>query len=116
MAPKQRKLFTDLKLNKQLQDAIAEAGYRELTPVQEKVLGPALSGQDLIGVAPTGTGKTATYLLPLLRKLNFPQGNDVRALVLAPTRELAIQIGEHTRMLGKNTGLDRKRTRLNSSH
>lgn len=105
MASKQRKHFTDLKLNRQLLDAIAEAGYSELTPVQEKVLGPALSGQDLIGVAPTGTGKTATYVLPLLRKLNFAQGEEVRALVLAPTRELAVQIGEHIRMLGKYTDL-----------
>lgn len=105
MASKQRKHFTDLKLNRQLLDAIAEAGYSELTPVQEKVLGPALSGQDLIGVAPTGTGKTATYVLPLLRKLNFAQGEGVRALVLAPTRELAVQIGEHIRMLGKYTDL-----------
>ncbi|HYH55327.1 MAG TPA: DEAD/DEAH box helicase, partial [Anseongella sp.] len=99
------KSFTDFKFNKQLLDAIAEAGYGKLTPVQEKVLGPVLSGQDLIGIAPTGTGKTATYVLPLLRKLNFPQGKEVRALVLAPTRELAVQIGEHIAMLGKYTGL-----------
>ena len=105
MHPKERKSFRDYKINRQLLDALSEAGYTELTPVQEKVLGPALSGQDLIGVAPTGTGKTATYALPLLRKLNFPQGDDVRALVLTPTRELAIQVGEHIRMLGKYTGL-----------
>lgn len=105
MHPKERKSFRDFKFNRQLLDALSEAGYTELTPVQEKVLGPALSGQDLIGVAPTGTGKTATYALPLLRKLNFPQGDDVRALVLTPTRELAIQVGEHIRMLGKYTGL-----------
>lgn len=97
--------FEDFKFNKQLLDAIEEAGYSGLTPVQEKVLGPVLSGQDLIGVAPTGTGKTATYVLPILRKLNFPQGNEARALVLAPTRELAVQIGEHVKMLGKYTGL-----------
>lgn len=105
MHPKQRKSFSDFKFNKQLLDAIAEAGYSELTPVQENVLGPALSGQDLIGVAPTGTGKTATYVLPLLRKLNYPQGDDVRALVLTPTRELAIQVADHIQMLGKYTGL-----------
>lgn len=105
MLAKQRKSFTDFKFNKQLLDAIAEAGYTHLTPVQEKVLGPALSGQDLIAVAPTGTGKTATYALPLLRKLNFPQGDEPRALVLTPTRELAMQIGDHITMLGKHTGL-----------
>jgi len=97
--------FEDFKLNRQLLNAIEEAGYTTPTPIQQKAITPILAGQDLMGVAQTGTGKTAAYVLPILMKLKFAQGNDPRALILSPTRELAMQIEEDIRTLGKYTDL-----------
>ena len=84
--------FEDFKLNPQILNAIAEAGFTTPTPIQQKAIAPILSGQDLMGIAQTGTGKTAAFVLPILMKLKYAQGNDARALILAPTRELAMQI------------------------
>lgn len=97
--------FGDYKLNKQLLTAIAEAGYTEPTPIQRKAINPILAGQDVMGIAQTGTGKTAAYVLPLLMKLKYAQGNDPRALILSPTRELAMQIEENIRVFAKYTDL-----------
>jgi ATP-dependent RNA helicase RhlE len=93
--------FEDFKLNRQLLSAVEEMGYRQPTEVQRRVIPIALAGQDLIGIAQTGTGKTAAYLLPLLMKLKYAQGMHPRALVLAPGKELVIQIAENAAMLGK---------------
>lgn len=90
--------FEDFKLNKQLLNAIAEAGYSTPTEIQQKAIAPILAGQDIMGVAQTGTGKTAAFVLPLLMKLKYAQGDDPRALILSPTRELAMQIEEHIQM------------------
>ncbi len=87
--------FEALKLNRQLLNAIEEAGYTEPTPIQSKAIPLALAGHDVLGIAQTGTGKTAAFVLPLLMKLKYAQGDDIRALILAPTRELAIQIDEN---------------------
>lgn len=97
--------FTDLKLNRQLLDAVRDMGYVHPTPIQERSIPAILGGQDVLGVAQTGTGKTAAYLLPLLRILNYPQGEDARLLILVPTRELSIQVGQSISELAKNTGL-----------
>ena len=97
--------FADLKLNRQLLDAIAEMGYQAPTPVQEKTIPAILGGADVMAIAQTGTGKTAAYLLPLLRLLNYPQGDDARALIIVPTRELSVQVGQAIHDLGKYTGL-----------
>lgn len=78
--------------------AIAEAGYDKPTEIQQKAIVPILSGQDVMGIAQTGTGKTAAFVLPLLMNLKYAQGDDPRALILSPTRELAMQIEEHIRM------------------
>jgi ATP-dependent RNA helicase RhlE len=86
--------FLDFKLNKQLLMAIEEAGYQNPTPIQEKAIPLALAGHDVMGVAQTGTGKTAAYILPILMKIKYAQGKHPRALILAPTRELAMQIDE----------------------
>lgn len=99
------KLFTDFPFNKQVLTAVTEAGFEETTPIQAKAFAPALNGQDVMGIAQTGTGKTAAYVLPILKKLNYPQGDDVRALILAPTRELAMQIDGQVKLFGKYTGL-----------
>jgi ATP-dependent RNA helicase RhlE len=97
--------FADFKLNKQLLTAIEEAGYTEPTPIQQKAITPILAGQDIMGVAQTGTGKTAAFVLPMLMKLKYAQGDTPRALILLPTRELAMQIGEDIKVLGKYTDL-----------
>ncbi len=82
--------FTELPLKPELQAAIDEAGYEECTPVQEMVIPEALQGRDITGMAQTGTGKTAAFLIPILQRLE-PSG-EVQALVVTPTRELAIQV------------------------
>lgn len=97
--------FENLKLNRQLLNAIAEAGYQHPTPIQEQGIPLIQAGHDVLGIAQTGTGKTAAFVLPLLMKLKYPQGNDVRGLILAPTRELVLQTGAVTETLAKYTGL-----------
>jgi ATP-dependent RNA helicase RhlE len=97
----QYKTFSNLKLSKQLLNALNEIGYDKPTPIQEKVIPAILSGRDIIGIAPTGTGKTAAYLIPLLKKLNYAMEDHPRALILAPTRELAIQISDELKQLSK---------------
>ncbi len=99
------KSFEDFKLNRQILNAIEEAGYSLPTPIQQKAIAPILSGQDMMGIAQTGTGKTAAYVLPMLMKLKYAQGKDARALILAPTRELAMQIEENIRLFAKYTDL-----------
>ena len=84
---------------------MAAAGFKNPTEIQQKVIPLVLGGQAVIGVAQTGTGKTAAYMLPLLKKINFAQGKEPRALVLAPTKELVVQIAEHARALAKFTDL-----------
>jgi ATP-dependent RNA helicase RhlE len=79
--------FEDFKLNRQLLNAIAEAGYQTPTEVQQKAITPILAGQDVMGIAQTGTGKTAAFVLPILMTLKYAQGQDPRALILSPTRE-----------------------------
>ncbi|MFD2201540.1 DEAD/DEAH box helicase [Shivajiella indica] len=97
--------FENFKLNKQLLDAVSEAGYTKATPIQEKAIPLALAGHDLLGIAQTGTGKTAAYILPLLMKIKYAQGKHPRALILAPTRELVMQIEEAAITFGKYTDL-----------
>lgn len=97
--------FDQFRLNKQLLSAVAEAGYVTPTAVQAKAIPVVLGGQDVLGVAQTGTGKTAAYLLPLLMKIKYAQGHDPRALILVPTRELVVQVQEQIALLGKYTDL-----------
>ncbi|HWV28214.1 MAG TPA: DEAD/DEAH box helicase [Dyadobacter sp.] len=97
--------FEQFKLNRQLLNAIEEAGYSGPTPIQEQAIPVALAGQDILGIAQTGTGKTAAYTLPLLMRIKYAQGQHPRALILAPTRELAMQISEAITQLGKYTDI-----------
>lgn len=97
--------FEALKLNRQLLNAIEEAGYQNPTPIQEQGIPLILSGHDVLGIAQTGTGKTAAFVLPLLMKLKFAQGDHVRGLILAPTRELVLQTGAVVEALARYTGL-----------
>ncbi len=97
--------FADFKLNKQLLTAVADAGFTEPTPVQQQTIPLLLAGHDVLGIAQTGTGKTAAFGLPLLMKVKYAQGQHPRALVLAPTRELAIQLEKHLKALAMHTDI-----------
>jgi ATP-dependent RNA helicase RhlE len=99
--------FATLGLGTKLAQALKEKGYVEPTPIQAKAIPTILSGRDVIGVAQTGTGKTAAFVLPLLEKLaaSAPQ-RAMRALVIAPTRELVAQIEENVRAYGKHLPLN----------
>ncbi len=97
--------FDAFKLNKQLLEAVIGSGYTTPTPIQQKAIPLALAGHDVLGIAQTGTGKTAAYILPVLMKVKYAQGKHPRALVLAPTRELVMQIEEVARQLAKFTDL-----------
>jgi ATP-dependent RNA helicase RhlE len=91
--------FADLKLSREALHALDRAGFEHPTPIQAGAIPPALLGRDVIGTAATGTGKTAAFLLPIIEKLAGKTGT--RALVLAPTRELALQIGEELERFGR---------------
>jgi ATP-dependent RNA helicase RhlE len=99
--------FSDLNLVPPLARAVAEAGYTTPTPIQQQAIRPALEGRDVVGCAQTGTGKTAAFALPILQHLDriAERAPRLRALVLAPTRELAAQIGESFTVYGKHLDL-----------
>ena len=101
--------FIDLGLAPGLLKALAEEGYETPTPIQAKAIPTVLKGADLLGIAQTGTGKTAAFALPILQRLAAekrpPARKAVRALVLSPTRELASQIAESFRTYGRHEGL-----------
>jgi ATP-dependent RNA helicase RhlE len=98
-------LFTDFALNPQLQNAIAAQGYTQPTEIQQLAIPQILAGHDVLGIAQTGTGKTAAYLLPLLMQIKYAKGSYPRALILAPTRELAMQIAQELSKLSQNTDI-----------
>ena len=89
-----KKSFEQLKIAKSLLKALDNIGFKEPTPIQQRAIPKINSGMNIVGIAQTGTGKTAAYLLPLLTRLKKPEGNDPRVIVLVPTRELSIQVGE----------------------
>ncbi|MGA9212396.1 DEAD/DEAH box helicase [Kaistella sp.] len=100
-------LFTDLKLIKPILDALKTEGYTQPTPIQEKAIPSILQGRDLLGTAQTGTGKTAAFAIPILQNLaeKNSRNNNIKVLVLTPTRELAIQIEESFNAYGRNLNL-----------
>ncbi|HPR31678.1 MAG TPA: DEAD/DEAH box helicase [Prolixibacteraceae bacterium] len=97
--------FEELNLTKSVQKAIAEIGFLHPTPVQEQAIPAIKSGQDVIGIAQTGTGKTAAYILPLLTRLVKAEGEDPRVVILVPTRELSIQVGNDIEELAQYTNI-----------
>ncbi|MBG3878046.1 DEAD/DEAH box helicase, partial [Desulfovibrio oxamicus] len=97
--------FAELPLDARLLAGVESMGYHLPTPVQRRAIPAALSGCDVLALAATGTGKTAAYALPLLQRLLEGPRGQVRALVVAPTRELAEQIHDHIRRLGAMTRL-----------
>src|SRR5881275_1621418 len=86
--------FAELGLSKKALSALEKAGFEAPTPIQAQAIPPALQGKDVIGAAATGTGKTLAFVLPMLERLAARQQHGTRALILAPTRELAVQIHE----------------------
>ncbi|MZR29831.1 DEAD/DEAH box helicase [Sneathiella litorea] len=97
--------FTDLGLNQSVLRAVEEGGYETMTPIQQQAIPAVMDDKDLIAIAQTGTGKTAAFSLPLIQKLLSGEGKRTpkaaRALILAPTRELAIQISENIHAYSK---------------
>jgi ATP-dependent RNA helicase RhlE len=92
--------FVDYSFDAGLMEAIDSMGYETLTPIQEAVLGPILEGRDIIGCAQTGTGKTAAYLIPLINQIATNPTNTTSAIIIVPTRELAMQIDQQVAGLG----------------
>jgi ATP-dependent RNA helicase RhlE len=105
--------FSNLSLAEPLARAVAEMGYETMTPIQEQAIPVVLQGRDVMGAAQTGTGKTAAFALPLLQRMmkhenasTSPARHPVRALVLLPTRELAVQVAEQVKFYAKYTNLN----------
>jgi len=96
--------FADLDLRPELLQELTSLGYEEPTPIQREAIPPLLEGRDLLGQAATGTGKTAAFALPILQRLSERRGKEPVALVLAPTRELAMQVSEALHRYGKALG------------
>ena len=100
--------FSDLALDDRIQRAVRAEGYTTPTPVQERTIPALLDGRDVLGVAQTGTGKTAAFALPILHHLAAERperGRPIRALILTPTRELAAQIGDRLEVYGRDLPL-----------
>jgi ATP-dependent RNA helicase RhlE len=92
--------FEKFRFHPEIMAGIRASSYVEPTPIQEQGIPAALEGKDVLGLAQTGTGKTAAFALPMLQRLRRGERQKVRALVLAPTRELAEQIHTAIRTLG----------------
>lgn len=97
--------FESFALAPQVAAGIRTAGYTSPTPIQSQAIPPVMQGRDVMGLAQTGTGKTAAFVLPTLHRLMTGPRGVVRAMVIAPTRELAEQIDENIQTLGTHTGL-----------
>lgn len=97
--------FESFQFHPQINAAIKNCGYTTPTPIQQEAMPLVLAGHDMFGLAQTGTGKTAAFVLPMLQGLLGKSRGKVQALIIAPTRELAEQIHENIGLLGRNTGL-----------
>ncbi|MEM7647381.1 MAG: DEAD/DEAH box helicase, partial [Pseudomonadota bacterium] len=99
--------FSDLKLVSPIQKALSKIGYENPTPIQKQTIPLVLEGHDILGIAQTGTGKTAAFCLPMIdhlyRQSRKPKPKYPRSLILTPTRELALQIHENIEAYGQNT-------------
>jgi ATP-dependent RNA helicase RhlE len=101
--------FKELNISEPILKALANKNYTTPTPIQEQAIPVALGGRDLLGLAQTGTGKTAAFAIPIIQQLSLPQNKnrkrEIAALIITPTRELAIQIDECFTDYAKHTGL-----------
>jgi ATP-dependent RNA helicase DeaD len=96
--------FVELNLNEKLLKGIESIGFEEMMPIQEQTIPVILSGKNIIGEAETGTGKTASFVVPLLNNINSESRN-VECLIVTPTRELAMQIVKEIEKIGKYMNL-----------
>lgn len=101
----QVKKFSEFSLTALLKSNLARAHFITPTPIQMKAISPALQGRDILGNAQTGTGKTLAFILPILERLIHAPKKGVEALILSPTRELAMQTLDTLKNIGKNTGI-----------
>jgi ATP-dependent RNA helicase RhlE len=97
--------FNKFNFDQKIVDGIQACGYVTPTPIQEQAIPDILLGRDIMGLAQTGTGKTAAFVLPILQKLLTGPRRKVRAVIVAPTRELAEQINDNISQMGRSTGL-----------
>ena len=97
--------FTSFDLHPHLLRALDDLSFAVPTPIQKEAIPPVMAGRDMLATAVTGSGKTAAFLLPILHRLIGRPRGTTRALILAPTRELAAQIDEHRRQLARHTGI-----------
>ena len=97
--------FEELKVQRQFLNALDDLVISKPTEIQQKVIPIVSSGQDIIGIAPTGTGKTLSFVLPILSKLKYAQGNQLRAIIFAPSKELVLQIFDDVVNASKYTDL-----------
>jgi ATP-dependent RNA helicase RhlE len=93
--------FEELNLNKPLAKALADLGFENATPIQEKSFPVIMSGKDVVAIAQTGTGKTFAYLLPILRQLTYSEQKQPRVIIVLPTRELVAQVVGEIEKLAK---------------
>ncbi|MEN8135895.1 MAG: DEAD/DEAH box helicase [Thermodesulfobacteriota bacterium] len=97
--------FKNFNFDEKINAGIKACGYNDPTPIQTKAIPEVIKGRDIMGLAQTGTGKTAAFVLPMLQRLMTGPRRKPRAVIVAPTRELAEQINENIRELGRQTGL-----------
>jgi len=97
--------FERFRFDRRIAAGVESIGFNVPTPIQERAIPVILQGRDILGIAQTGTGKTAAFVLPILQRLSQGQRGKVRALIVAPTRELAEQIHQDTVKLGRDTGI-----------
>jgi ATP-dependent RNA helicase RhlE len=98
-------MFKNFNLGEPILRALSQKGYVNPTPVQQEAIPQILTGKDVVACAQTGTGKTAAFCLPILEKLSQSKSNHIRALILVPTRELAIQVSANLKQYGANLSL-----------
>ena len=104
----ERRPFDQLGLSPEILRAVAKLGFEEASPIQTAVIPVALAGRDLVGQSATGSGKTAAFAIPVIERVDAHQ-KAVQALILCPTRELAVQVAEETgRLAFFRRGIDRK--------
>jgi len=93
--------FEELNINRQLLNAVADLGFEKPTPIQEEAYPVGMSGQNIVGIAQTGTGKTLAYMLPILQQLKYSKDYKPRVIILVPTRELVVQVVEQIELFTK---------------
>jgi ATP-dependent RNA helicase RhlE len=98
-------MFSNLNLNNALRNALEDLGFSEPTPIQSKAFAPIMAGNDVLGIAQTGTGKTLAYLMPIIRQWKFSNKKSVALLVVVPTKELVVQLEEEFKAIAKYTAL-----------